>query len=96
MKTISNAEFKEKLAAGGNFFVFDVRELEEYEAGHVPGAIFAPWHSLAEKVSGLKKDIEIYLFCNTGVRAARANEDLLTAGYTNIYVVKPGWAGWHL
>jgi rhodanese-related sulfurtransferase len=96
MKTISNTELKEKLAAGGNFFVLDVRELDEYETGHVPGAIFAPWHTVKEKVAGIKHESELYLYCETGVRASRAAEDLDASGYTNIAIVKPGWAGWNL
>lgn len=95
MRTVRLAELKEKLAhQGDRFFLLDVREREEYEAGHLPAAILAPWNRVAEKVLGLKPTTELILYCRTGVRAGRAAQILTSLGFRNVSVYKPGWVEW--
>lgn len=77
-----------------NFFLIDTRETEEYNAGHLPGALFIPWHMIDEKIGGIKKDKPLILYCRTNNRAARAAGTLETLGYTNVSVYKGGWEEW--
>lgn len=94
MRTVGLAELKRKLTDPGRFFLLDVREAEEYEAGHLPGAILAPWDRVAEKVRGLKPSTELVLYCRTGVRAGRAAQTLASLGFHNVSVYQPGWVEW--
>lgn len=66
--------------------VVDVRRADEYEAGHIPGAINLP----NEEIDGTEppalpnKDARLILYCRTGVRSKEAAEKLKGLGYTNI------------
>ncbi|MEM1112352.1 MAG: rhodanese-like domain-containing protein [Pseudomonadota bacterium] len=62
----------------------DVRTAQEFNAGHVAGAVRIPWGGIEKGVAelGLEKDRPIYLYCGAGGRAGRAQETLQAAGYT--------------
>ncbi len=92
---IATEELKKKLKAKEkSFFLIDVREPEEYEAGHLPGAVLIPWHAIAEKIKGIKKDKELILYCHTNNRARTACGILAKEGYNKIIVYRDGWSGW--
>jgi rhodanese-related sulfurtransferase len=57
-------------------FVVDVREIDEYTDGHIPGAINVPLSELTEKFSSITKHETIYVVCQLGGRSARACEFL--------------------
>lgn len=43
--------------------ILDVRPAEEYRAGHIPGAISIPLEELAERISELRSDIDVVVYC---------------------------------
>ncbi|WP_373560094.1 rhodanese-like domain-containing protein [Rhodococcus sp. ACPA1] len=47
----------------GKVTVLDVRPREEYEAGHIPGAVSVPWDELADRLADLPEDQEIVAYC---------------------------------
>lgn len=95
MKNIPLSDFKEKLnAPAQSFFLIDTREVEEYEVGHIPGALLMPWHSIEERVRGIKPHKEFILYCNTGVRAQKAARSLEGNGFSNVLVYSGGWEEW--
>jgi rhodanese-related sulfurtransferase len=57
-------------------YVVDVREIDEYTDGHIPGAINVPLSELTEKFSSITKHETIYVVCQLGGRSARACEFL--------------------
>lgn len=59
---ITRAELQARAAAGG-LLVLDVRPLEEYLAGHIPGAVCIPVADLAERIGELPGDVEIVVYC---------------------------------
>ncbi len=67
--------------------LFDVRELREWNAGHLKQAVLVPLSKLqggtdpAKIVKGLKKDIIIYCHCRRGGRALRATDLARKLGY---------------
>lgn len=96
MQTITPAELKQKLRAPKNpFYLIDVREIEEFEAGHLPGALFMPWHTIEEKIKGIDKQRELILYCRTGVRAIKAAKLLEKLGFANLTIYREGWEGWN-
>ena len=68
------------------YIILDVRTQEEYDQGHIPGAILIPDTEIkakAEKVLA-DKDQVILVYCRSGRRSKLAAEALVELGYTNI------------
>ncbi|MFF8599905.1 rhodanese-like domain-containing protein [Streptomyces sp. NPDC015232] len=74
-------------------FAIDVREPDEYAAGHVPGARTAPLAELGAHLATLPADRPVYVVCASGNRSARAAEHLENAGFDAISVAG-GTSGW--
>jgi len=74
-----------KLAAEGAV-VLDVRSPEEFAGGHAPNAINIPVGELEGRLAevGSDKQKPIVVYCGAGVRAGKAKEKLLSAGYTQV------------
>ncbi|MET0145529.1 MAG: rhodanese-like domain-containing protein [Ilumatobacteraceae bacterium] len=70
-------QFAEVLTAGAR--VIDVREPDEYEAGHVPGAVLIPLGTVPEHLDAFLGDGPTYVICQAGGRSRRACE-LVDAG----------------
>jgi rhodanese-related sulfurtransferase len=68
-------QLAERLASGGR--VVDVREPDEYEEGHVPGAVLVPLGTVADHVDAFTGAGPTYVICKSGGRSMRACE-LLT------------------
>ena len=68
------------------YIILDVREQDEYDAGHIPGAILIPYTQIDEKAKGMlpDKDQLILVYCRSGRRSKIAAEALMELGYTNI------------
>lgn len=87
LKPISVEQVKEDLDEGKDFILLDVRTAEEYEEGHIEGAINIPLKDLAYDVENEipEKEETIYLYCRSGVRVLTAGHILMDLGYENIY-----------
>lgn len=83
---ITAGEAKEKMAAGG-VTVVDVRTAEEYEQGHIEGAVLIPNETIGqENIDKLpKKDAVILVYCRSGRRSADAASKLVGLGYSKVY-----------
>lgn len=75
-------------------FLIDVREPEEYERFHVPGARSIPQCELADRVDEIPRDAEVLVICAGGVRSLKAAGFLLQAGLPNVASVIGGSNGW--
>lgn len=66
-------------------FLIDVREPEEYRAGHIPGSINISVSNLSPIRSIVAdKSATVYVYCQSGARSGRAKSMLEAAGYTNV------------
>lgn len=85
-KHISQDEAKTMMAEG-NSVIIDVRRPEEYNEGHIPGAICIPNETISsEEPSELPdKDAVILVYCRSGRRSREAAAKLAKLNYTNIY-----------
>lgn len=63
-------------------FLLDVREHDEWDAGHVPGAVHIPMHELGSRQSELPTDRTILCVCRSGNRSGMVTKELVKAGYT--------------
>lgn len=80
--------------AGERPLVVDVREPEEYRAGHLPGAVLLPLRSLIERAPELPRDQRILLVCRSGRRSTRALHWLIEMGFERTFNLKGGILGW--
>ena len=69
-----------------SYIILDVRTREEYEQGHIPGAILIPDTEIEAKAEEAltDKDQLILVYCRSGRRSKLAAEALVELGYTNI------------
>ncbi len=79
---------------GDGVAFIDVRTPGEYQSGHVPGAKLIPVQTLAQHLSEVPKDKKVIVYCESGVRAARAAELLVEHGYSNVLSMKASMRGW--
>lgn len=85
-KQISMKEGLELMEADSDYILLDVRRIDEFEAGHIPGAVNIPNESIgAEEIAELPdKNQTIYVYCRSGNRSKQASQKLAGLGYTNI------------
>lgn len=74
--------------------LLDVREPQEYAAGHIPGSINLPQSDLASRLDELRKDQPILVVCQAGMRSTKAAQFLMQMGYSQVSSVKNGTDGW--
>jgi glyoxylase-like metal-dependent hydrolase (beta-lactamase superfamily II)/rhodanese-related sulfurtransferase len=74
--------------------VLDVREPEEYDHGHVPGAINLPQADLAGRLDEVPRDRPVLTICQGGYRSLRAAQFLKQMGYERVVSVRGGTAAW--
>ncbi len=73
--------------------LIDVRELDEWNAGHIPGAIHIPRGILEFKISEVvpNRNTPIVLYCRSGGRATVSAHQLISFGYTNVKNLEGGY-----
>ena len=83
---ITAQEAKELMDTQTGYIILDTRTQEEYDQGHIPGAILIPYDEVLEKAEGIltDKDQLILVYCRSGRRSKIAADDLVKLGYTNI------------
>ena len=74
-------------------FLLDVREDDEWAAGHAPDAVHIPVGTLAERAVEIPQDREVYVICRSGARSAYAAQQLSGAGWKTVNVAD-GMTGW--
>ncbi|WP_049269394.1 MULTISPECIES: rhodanese-like domain-containing protein [Pseudomonadaceae] len=79
--------------------VIDVREPDEYQSGHIPGAINIPRGLLEFRLSNspelAARDLNVILYCKTSGRAALAARSLADMGYLQVRSIEGGYDAWH-
>lgn len=86
-------EFKDAISVDGVVLI-DVREADEFDEGHIPGAVNIPIRELGENLDAIPTDQPVWIYCLSGWRAGLANSSLRLMGYDNISAYTPGSAGW--
>ena len=83
---ITAEEAKQIMDTEEGYIILDVRTQEEYDQGHIPGAIVISHEEIAEKAEEVltDKDQLILVYCRSGRRSKIAAEALVELGYTNI------------
>jgi rhodanese-related sulfurtransferase len=91
VKTLTEEEFR---AGYRKAQLIDVREPDEYAAGHILGARNIPLSQLRMRMKELRQDQPIYLYCQNTLRSGRAAQMLYRKGYRDLYQLKGGFKQW--
>lgn len=85
-ETISAEDAKKVMDSGEDIIILDVREQDEYDEGHIAGAILIPYTEIENKAQELlhDKDKKILVYCRSGRRSKIAAESLAKLGYINV------------
>jgi rhodanese-related sulfurtransferase len=90
---IQAEELKQRLDAGDNLFLLDVREEHEYEIANIGGHLI-PLPELLDRVDELDASQEIIAMCKMGTRSAKAVQLLHKAGFSNARNLTGGIHAW--
>ncbi len=84
-----------RLGSDPELQILDVRERSEWDAGHIPGSTFMPWHDIEEVPPGLDAARPVAVICAAGLRAATAASLLRLHGAEHVlHVVDGGVPRW--
>ena len=83
---ITAEEAKKIMDSGEEHIILDTREQDEFDEGHIPGAILIPYTEIENKAEEMlpDKDKLILVYCRSGRRSKIAAESLAKFGYTNV------------
>ncbi|MCP3738514.1 rhodanese-like domain-containing protein [Rossellomorea sp. BNER] len=91
VKTLTEDDFR---AGYRKAQLIDVREPNEFDAGHILGARNIPLSQMKMRMKEIRPDQQVYLYCQSGLRSGRAAQALHRKGYRNIYHLKGGFKKW--
>ena len=83
---ITAEDAKKIMDSGEEHIILDTREQDEFDSGHIPGAILIPYTEIENKAEAMlpDKDKLILVYCRSGRRSKIAAESLSKLGYTNV------------
>lgn len=83
---ISPEDAKRIMDSGEEYILLDVREQNEYDEGHIKGAVLIPYTEIEDRAESelLNKNEQILVYCRSGRRSKIAAESLVRLGYTNV------------
>lgn len=85
---ITAEEAKSMMDEQPDAVILDVREQDEYDAGHIPGAVLLSVGTIDEETAASvipEKDTVVLVYCRSGNRSKTASQALADLGYTQIY-----------
>jgi molybdopterin/thiamine biosynthesis adenylyltransferase/rhodanese-related sulfurtransferase len=90
------AEARERLAGDAPILMLDVRDPEEWQEGHIPGAVHLPRTYFESRVESIApdKEGEIVVYCAGGSRSAFVTKTMGELGYTNAVNLAGGYTDW--
>lgn len=92
---VTPGEVKQMVERKDNVVLLDVREPNEWNLGHIPGAVHIPRGTMETKVEQvIPRDSEVVIYCAGGNRSALAADTLQQMGYNKVSSMADGWRGW--
>lgn len=80
--------------ANGGIQIIDVREPDEWQSGHIPGALHIPLGVLDSRLADINPERGIVTVCRSGRRSHNAAEQLHKAGFPNVMSLAGGMLAW--
>lgn len=96
VKETNVAAVKQRLAAGEEFTIVDVREDNEWAKGHIPSAVHMGRGVIERDIEQKIPDtnVTLILYCGGGFRSALVADNLQKMGYRKVESMDGGWRGW--
>ena len=96
IKEVTVADTRDRLATDSSVRLIDVREDDEWRAGHATGAVHLGKGIIERDIEAAAPDkaTELILYCGGGYRSALAADVLQEMGYTNVWSMAGGWKAW--
>ena len=96
IREVTVAETQARMRDNPQVKLIDVREDNEWNAGHATGAIHLGKGIIERDIETTvpDKDTELILYCGGGYRSALAADALQQMGYTNVFSLAGGWKAW--
>lgn len=96
IRETSVGETRSRMASNQPVRLIDVREDNEWQAGHAAGAEHLGKGIIERDIEATvpDKSAELILYCGGGFRSALAADVLQQMGYTNVYSMAGGWKAW--
>ena len=91
---IAPAAVKALIATSAKFVLVDVRQPEEFAAGHIDGAVLMPLATIETAYRSLPKDTKLVVYCRSGHRSAKAVAFLVAHGYRRAVSLDGGFTAW--
>jgi rhodanese-related sulfurtransferase len=91
---IDSAGLQEKIAAGEDIHLVDIRTPAEVAQAAIPDAVHLPMHLLPLRMTELPKDKEVVLYCRSGARSYHACTYLVQQGFDNVINLRGGIIAW--
>jgi rhodanese-related sulfurtransferase len=79
-----------------SLMIIDVRNPDEYNGGHIPGAVLLSIadSSFKDKIDDLDPDLTYYVYCRSGGRSRKACESMAQSGFTKVFNLEKGILEW--
>ena len=96
VKETNVEDVKRRMDSGEKFLLVDVREDNEWEKGHVPGAVHMGRGVIERDIETQvpETSTKMILYCGGGFRSALVADNLQKMGYANVESMDGGWKGW--
>lgn len=96
MNNVSISEAQQLIKTKSDLLILDVREKEEYEEGHIPGAVLIPAPELPARIEELREyqDKPVLVYCGSGARSPEAVIILLDNHFSEVYHLYEGFIAW--
>lgn len=90
----TSTELKQRMEAGENITLVDVRTPEEHEAAAIPGSTLIPLGALRSRADEIPREGSVVLYCKTSLRAWEACTILAHRGHDNLEILDGGIMAW--
>lgn len=92
--SMSADTLKRALEDKASFYLFDVRDPEDFETGHIPGAILVPFTELKDHLPDFKPDQRYVLVCKEGNLSKKASKCMQSLGFNDVHILIGGMVTW--
>jgi len=93
-RTIDAFETKQLIESNPNILILDVRPANEFDQGHIEGAINIPRQELQQRLGELNESMDIVVYSDRGLESTLASQLLVNNGFTKIYNMQGGITSW--
>lgn len=94
VQNVSASELQALMGPSDQMVILDVRSAEEYDGGHIPGAVNIPLDELPDRLDELSPGVPTACVCSGGFRSIQAAQMLVDAGFSTVLNLEDGLRNW--